>query len=512
MACYSGFAGIHATPVLWRPAMTDHLSDAGPLIPGRRHHAFLAEARELLRLAVPMAATQLAQMIVLATDTVMLGHFSKEALAAAALGNTVYFLAWLLGSGMPMAVSPVIAHIQGRHSGASRRAPRANNLQGAVSAPGPRDRREVRIAVRMGLWSVALTSLPLLCLLIFTRPILLALHQQSQMATDAAIFMSGLAWGLPFALGFQVLRSFSTALSRAVPPMVVMGLAILWNACGDYGLIFGHFGLPRLGLFGAGLASASSNIFSFVMMLTICLRVPALKRYHILHRLGHAAWRPFAELFRLGLPIGITMVFEVALFNAAALAMGTFGIAALAAHQIAITIPSLTFMIPLGIGLAATVRVGLAAGAGDRIAARRAGFTAIAIGAAFMCMTALVLLLWPLEIATLWLPDSAANRDVLALAVTFLHVAAAFQLVDGIQVTASMSLRGLKDARGPMWIAGASYWLAGAPMCVLLGFGTSLKGFGIWLGLAFGLAVAAIALSTRFALLSKRPLAANAAL
>ncbi len=273
--------------------------------------------------------------------------------------------------------------------------------------------------------------------------------------------------------------------------------------CGDYGLIFGHLGLPRLGLFGAGLASASSNIFSFLLMLAVCLAVPALRRYHILHRLWHPAWRCFAELFHLGLPIGITMVFEVALFNAAALAMGTFGIATLAAHQIAITIPSLTFMIPLGIGLAATVRVGLAAGAGDRIAARRAGFTAIAMGAAFMCMTALVLVLWPLQIATLWLPDSAANRDVLALAVTFLHVAAAFQLVDGIQVTAAMSLRGLKDAHGPMWIAGASYWLAGAPMSLWLGFGTGLKGFGIWLGLAFGLTVAAITLTMRFAILSK---------
>jgi MATE family multidrug resistance protein len=466
----------------------DHLADPGPLIPGGRHHAFLAEARELLRLAVPMAATQLAQMIVLATDTVMLGHLSKEALAAAALGNTVYFLAWLLGSGMPMAVSPVIAHVQGRHSAALK----------------PRDKREVRIAVRMGLWSVALSSLPLLGLLIFTRPILLSLHQEPRMAADAAIFMSGLAWGLPFALGFQVLRSFSTALSRAVPPLVVMGLAILWNGFGDYGLIFGHFGLPRLGLFGAGIASASSNFFSFAMMLTVCLTVPALKRYHILHRLWHPAWRCFTELFRLGLPIGVTMVFEVALFNAAALAMGTFGVATLAAHQIAITIPSLTFMVPLGIGLAATVRVGLAAGAGDRIAARRAGFTAIAMGAAFMCGAALVLVLWPLQIATLWLPESSANRDVLALAVTFLHVAAGFQLVDGIQVTASMSLRGLKDAQGPMWIAGASYWLAGAPMCLLLGFGTDLKGFGIWLGLAFGLAVAAVALTTRFAILSKR--------
>lgn len=405
--------------------LSDHLTDPGPVIPGRRHHAFLAEARELLRLAVPLAATQLAQMIVLATDTVMLGHFSKEALAAAALGNTVYFLVWLLGSGMPMAVSPVIAHVQGRHSAALK----------------PRDRREVRIAVRMGLWSVAMSSLPLLGLLVFTRPILVMLHQQQRLAADAAVFMSGLAWGLPFALGFQVLRSFSTALSRAVPPLTVMALAILWNACGDYGLIFGHLGLPRLGLFGAGLASAGSNIFSFFLMLAVCLAVPTLRRYHIMHRLWHPAWRCFAELFHLGLPIGITMVFEVALFNAAALAMGTFGIAALAAHQIAITIPSLTFMIPLGIGLAATVRVGLAAGAGDRIAARRAGFTAIAMGAAFMCMTALVLVLWPLQIATLWLPDSAANRDVLALAVTFLHVAAAFQLVDGIQVTAAMSLR-----------------------------------------------------------------------
>ena len=467
--------------------MTDHLSEPGPYIPGRRH-AFLAEARELLRLAVPMAATQLAQMIILATDTVMLGHFSKEALAAGAIGNTVYFLVWLMGSGPPMAVSPVIAHIQGEHG------------EAAIA------RRKVRIATRMGLWSVALVSLPLLLILIFTRPILLALHQEPRLAQDAAIYMSGLAWGLPFALGFQVLRSFSTALSRAVPPLAVMALAIAWNALGDYALIFGHFGLPRLGMFGAGIASASSNIFSFIVMLAICRGVPALGRYHIAHRLWRPHWKTFRELVKLGLPISVTMVFEVALFNAATLAMGTFGLATLAAHQIALTIPSLSFMIPLGIGLAATVRVGLAAGAGDRVAARRAGFTAIAIGAAFMCCTALVLLLWPRQIAALWLPDIAVNAEVLGLAVLFLHVAAAFQLVDGIQVTASMSLRGLKDAAGPMWIAGASYWLAGAPMCAVLAFGLHMKGLGIWLGLAFGLLVASISLTTRFALLSQKPL------
>jgi MATE family multidrug resistance protein len=471
--------------------MNDHrdISSPGPLIPAGFHHAWRLEARELLRLAVPLAATQVAQMIILATDTVMLGHFSKAALAASALGNTVYFLVWLLGSGMPMAVSPVIAHILGEHG---------VNPTGTVE-------HDVRVAVRMGLWSVAMASPPLLAVLAFTRPILLFFGQEPQLAANAAVFISGLAFGLPFALAFQVLRSFSTALSRAAPPLAVIGLAILWNATFDYVLIFGHFGLPRMGLYGAGLASASSNIFSFAAMLALAFALPALRRFRILARLARPHWKIFAELFRLGLPIGITMVFEVALFNGAALAMGTFGIASLAAHQIAITIPSLTFMVPLGIGLAATIRVGLAAGAGDAVAARRAGFTAIGLACIFMSGTALVLLLWPREIASLWLPDTPENADVMALAIGFLHVAAAFQLMDGVQVTASMSLRGLKDTRGPMWLAGASYWLVGAPTGLLLGFAAGLKGLGIWLGLAVGLTAAALSLSTRFALKSKRP-------
>src|SRR6478735_9175723 len=162
------------------------LTSPGPLISARRHHAWVLEGRELLRLAVPLAATQLAQMIILATDTVMLGHYSKEALAGGALGNTVYFLVWLLGSGMPMAVSPVIAHVQGKHSAASK----------------PRDHRDVRIAVRMGLWSVAIVSLPLLGVLLCTGPILLFFQQQPRLAADAALFVSGLAFGLPFAMGF----------------------------------------------------------------------------------------------------------------------------------------------------------------------------------------------------------------------------------------------------------------------------------------------------------------------
>ena len=184
----------------------------------------------------------------------------------------------------------------------------------------------------------------------------------------------------------------------------------------------------------------------------------------------------------------MTMVFEVVLFNGATLAMGAFGIASIAAHQIAITIPSLTFMVPLGIGMAATVRVGLAAGAGDAVAARRAGFTAIAMGAVFMSVTAMLLLLFPARHRHAWLPDMPANRDVLALAVTFLHVAAAFQIVDGMQVTAAMSLRGLKDARMAD-VAGGRLLLAGGCADVRCCWVSAwaCKGLGIWLGLAFGL-------------------------
>ena len=461
----------------------------GKLVSGR--HSWLKEARELLRLGIPLAATQLAQMIILATDTAMLGHYSKDALAAVALGNTIYVLAWLLGSGLPMAVSPVIAHFQGEQAASTK----------------PRDRWQVRAAVRMGLWSVVIATPPLWLFVYFTRDILLALGEDAHLAANAAIFTSAIMGGLPFALAFQVLRSFSTALSRPLPSLVVMTLAILFNALGDYALIFGHFGLPQLGIFGAGIASACSNLFSFAALLAITLSAKGLKEYRILHKLGRRHTSTLAELFQLGMPIGMTMVFEVLLFNGSTLAMGAFGTASIAAHQIAITIPSLTFMVPLGIGMAATVRVGMAAGAGDAAGARRAGFTAIGLGALFMSMTAILLLVAPRAIASLWLPDIAENADVMALAEKFLYVAAGFQIFDGLQVAASLSLRGLKDARMPMWLAGGSYWLAGAPMGVALGFGLHMQGFGIWLGLAFGLFVAAATLTTRFALLSKRAVA-----
>ena len=204
------------------------------------------------------------------------------------------------------------------------------------------------------------------------------------------------------------------------------------------------------------------------------------------------------------MPIGLTMIFEAMLFNAATLIMGTFGTASVAAHQIALNVPSLTFMVPLGIGMAATVRVGLAAGAGDGAGVRRAGYTAMLMGVGFMSLTSIIIWAFPRQIAELYFADVAKNADVIVLAVVFLHMAAVFQIVDGLQVVGALSLRGLKDARAPMWIAGASYWLAGFPVCIWLAFGLHMKGLGIWIGLAFALLVAAVAMCWRFYYLSRR--------
>src|SRR5579885_1378736 len=452
-------------------------------VTGHGLKAWMQEARELIRLAGPLVFTQLAQMAVLTTDVVMVGRLGSTPLAQAALGNTVFFFTWLIGCGPVAAVAPMIAHILGAR---------------------PNDRAGVRAVVRMGFWAVLILSLPLMGLLLFTRAILLALDQTDVLAAGAGLFTGIICLGLPGSLAFQVLRNFATAMGRPQSALWVMGATVLFNAIGDYSLIFGHFGAPRLGLAGAAMASACSYTFSFVAMLAVVYATPALRAVRIFRRFQRVHWEKLAEIFRLGMPIGLTMIFEAMLFNSATLLMGTFGTAYVAAHQIAINVPSITFMVPLGIGMGANVRVGLAAGAGDGEGVRRAGLVALVLGAGFMCFSGIFLCLFPHAIASLYFADPKANAQVIALAASFLYVAAAFQVFDGLQVVGAMSLRGLKDARAPMWIAGASYWLVGFPTCFALGFWAGMKGFGIWIGLAVALLVAASAMCCRFWYLASR--------
>ncbi len=458
------------------------LAHAGRRVEGHGLEAWFAEAVELMKLAGPLILTQLAQMAIGTTDTIMLGRYSKTALAAAVLGNTVFFFCWIIGSGPSAAVSPMIAHILGAK---------------------PKDRANVRGVVRMGFWSVAMLSLPLMALMMFSRQILLLLGQRPELALAASQFVIPLSLGLPFSLGFQVLRNYATALSKPNASLIVMALAVFFNIIGDYALIFGHFGLPRLGIVGSGTASALSFAFSFVAMIVVVQAMQTLRLYRIWRRFFRPDWEKYWEIVRLGIPMGVTLMFEAGMFFSANFIMGAFGVAYVAAHAISMNVPSITFMVPLGIAMASTVRVGLATGAGDKEAVRRAGYSAMLVAVAFMSVCAVLLATFPRQIASLYLPPTAENLAVIALAVSFLRVAAAFQVFDGLQVVAALSLRGLKDARAPMWIAGGSYWLAGFPMCIGLGLGLGLKGFGIWIGLAFGLFVAAVTLCSRFAYLAR---------
>jgi MATE family multidrug resistance protein len=446
---------------------------------------WLAEARALILLAAPLALTQLAQMAVLTTDVIMLGRLGKTALASAAIGNTIYYLAWLIGYGPASAVSPMIAHIVGE---------------------GRFVRARVRRAVRMGLWSTAILAAPMIGLMLLARPILIILRQDPVLADGAGVFVGWLSLGLVFTIGYQVLRNFCTALGHAKAPLIVMGATIAYNALADYALIFGHFGFPRLGLAGSGMATSSSALFAFLAMLVVVGANPALRQYRIPRRLWRPALGRLAEVFRLGMPMGLAMIFEAMLFNSMTLVMGTFGPGPLAAHQIALNFASITFMVPLGVAMAATVRVGLAAGQRDLVAARRAGFTAMALGAACMVVSGLIMVTAGRQIAGLYFGGhSAADQDVFALAGAYLKIAAAFQVFDALQAVGGLSLRGLKDAHMPMVLAGAAYWLVGAPTCLILAIGLRMRGQGVWIGLAVGLGAAALLMIGRFERMTRRP-------
>jgi MATE family multidrug resistance protein len=462
------------TDVTDREIATPDLAD-----PVRGHYLakWTVEARELVKLAGPLVVTQLMQMAILTTDVIMLGRLGKEAVAAAALGNTVFYFTWLTGMGPAAAVSPMIAQILGAH---------------------PCDRAKVRAVTRMGFWAVWLLWIPLAGVLLATESILLAFGQSPPLAHLASVFTLPLCLGLFFNMSFQVLRNYSTALGAPNPSLIVMTATVCFNALADYALIFGHFGFPRLEVIGSGIATTTSFGFSLITMLAVIRFTPKLKQYRAFRRFDRPDWPKFTELIRLGMPIGLTMIFEAMLFNCSMLVMGTFGTDFVAAHQIALNVPSITFMVPLGIAMAATVRVGSFAGAGDIDGARRAGYTAMLIGTVFMAFCGIVMALLPREIALLYFGANTADAKLVSLTVTFLYVAAAFQVFDALQVVAAFALRGLKDARVPMLLAGASYWLVGAPTSLVLAFWFDMQGLGIWIGLAGALGAAASLMSLRF--------------
>jgi MATE family multidrug resistance protein len=300
-------------------------------------------------------------------------------------------------------------------------------------------------------------------------------------------------------LGFIALRSFFAALERPLWAMMVTAVAILFNIAANWALVFGHLGLPALGLRGSGIATTLSNIFLFVGLVLVVSLGHKFRRYHLFGNWWRADWPRLVTLWRVGLPIGAAFAFEITVFNAAVFLMGQFGMAAIAAHAIAIQIASVSFMVPMGLAQAATVRVGRAYGAGDHDGISRAGWTSFVLAIVFMTSTSVVMLAAPRWLIGAFVDvDDAANAEVIGLAVSFLTCAAVFQIADGAQVVGAGMLRGLQDTRVPMIYAGLGYWGFGMSLSLLFAFRLGFQGTGIWIGLASGLAAVAILMISRW--------------
>ncbi|MFV2053582.1 MATE family efflux transporter [Aliiroseovarius sp. YM-037] len=431
-------------------------------------------ASKLMLLGGPLILSHLAQMAVTVTDTVMLGWYDVEALAAVTLMGTMSFVFFIVGSGFAFAVMPLVA---------------------AASEAG--DDVQIRRTTRMGMWLSILYFACVLPILLWSKTFLLMLGQEEVIATIAQTYARIAAWGMLAQLLVMVLKSYLSAMEiTRVVLWATIASAVL-NAIVNYALIFGNWGAPELGVQGAAIASVGANAIALIYLTVYALR--RLPQHALFQRLWRPDWEAMATVYKLGWPIGLTNLAEVGLFAATTVMMGWIGTVALAAHGIALQIASITFMIHLGLSTAATVRAGRAAGRGNEVELRRGGIVAVGLSAIAALLTVALFLAVPEWLISLFLDaNDPQYPEIISVGVSLLIVAALFQVADGAQVMALGLLRGVQDTQGPMFIAGLSYWAVGMTSSYVLGFILDFGAVGIWMGLVIGLGLAGVLMHLRF--------------
>jgi multidrug resistance protein, MATE family len=436
------------------------------------------ELRAVVALSWPLALSNLTFVAMGTTDVMMMGWLSADTIAAGALGANLYFMALVFGIGLMNAVAPMIARDLGRDP----------------AAPAP-----VRSTARTSLCSALLIAVPFWFMLWQSQAILVAMGEDRHLSALAGAYVHTLQWALLPSWGFIVLRAFISALERPRWSLIIGIGAMGINAAANWCLMLGHCGCQPLGIAGSGLATLLSSIFMFSTLAGVVILLRPFRRYRLFSARFRLEWQRLITFWRLGLPMAAMVSFEVITFNVAVFLMGLIGAASLAAHSIAIQLASLTFMVPLGIGQAATVRISLAMGRQHPEAIRRAGWTALGLATSFMAIMAVVMVVAPRLLISAFLDTrEPANAAVVAHAITFLMFAALFQIADGAQTVGAGMLRGLHDVRKPMWIAFIGYWMIGLPLGVFLAFPAGLGGVGIWIGLATGLITVATLLIRRW--------------
>jgi multidrug resistance protein, MATE family len=436
-------------------------------------------AVDTARLAAPLAIAQLSQMAMGVTDTILLGSLGPDALAAGGLGANLFFVVVTLLQGVLTSVSVSVAHARGANA--------------EERVPG---------IYWTGFLLSLLLAVPAFALLSYAEAILLAFHEPALLAKNVGEYCAVLRWGTPGSLiGVGLMRAFLPAIGAARRLLWVSIAGIFVNAFLNYGLIHGAYGLPREGFLGSAAATCIT-VWLTALALVAFLHLRPRYRHFVLR--SRPRWPLMSELFGIGWPVAITYGVESTLFLATGMMIGLLGEAPLAAHQIALNVASVAFMVPLAIGQAANVRVGYWVGAGVPLAARHAGFVAIALGVGFMTCSGLLLIAAPHAIVGLYLHlDDPANAHTVSLAASLLGVAAVFQIVDGMQTVGSGCLRGLRDTRVPMLVAAFGYWGIGFPTGYVLAFHFELGAKGLWWGLAAGLASVAVLMTWRFHRISR---------
>jgi MATE family multidrug resistance protein len=427
-----------------------------------------SELAATIRLAVPVVLVQLGFMLMGVVDTLMVGRLSAQALASVAIGNLYFFNVSIFGTGTLMALDPIIAQ-----------------------AVGAGDDQTVARSVQRGLVISLGLSVLTAALLAPATSVLRHLHQPAEIIPATSDYVRISIVGVAPYFAYVVLRQSLQALHRVAPIVVTVVMANVANAFFNWVFVYGNLGSPRLGVAGSAIATSIGRWLMFVFLLAIAWR--DIRPHVVPIREGILAWPALRRMLAIGAPIGAQQALEAGAFGAIGLLMGLIGTTAVAAHQIAITLAAFTFMVPLGVGSAAAVRVGHAIGAGDHVRARAAIRAAYVSGVGFMTLTALVFLGAPRLLSRAFTADTA----VVDLAATLIPIAGFFQVFDGGQAVGAGVLRGAGDTTAPLVVMLTGYWLIGVPVSAYLGFRTSLGPAGLWWGFVISLAAVAAFLNVR---------------
>lgn len=444
---------------------------------------YFSEARQLLALAIPVILAQVAQTAMGFVDTVMAGGYSATDMAAVAIGTSIWLPAILFGHGLLLALTPVIAQLNGS---------------------GRRDR--IAQQVRQGFWLAGFVSVLIMVVLWNAGYIIRSMHNIDPALADKAVgYLRALLWGAPGYLGFQVARNQCEGLAKTKPGMVMGFIGLLVNIPVNYIFIYGHFGMPELGGVGCGVATASVYWVMLFSMLYYVRHAGSMRDIRNDTRFTRPDKVILKRLITLGLPIALALFFEVTLFAVVALLVSPLGIVDVAGHQIALNFSSLMFVLPMSLAAAVTIRVGFRLGQGSTANARISARTGLAVGICMAMCTAIFTSLMRTHIALLY----NDNPEVVTLAAQLMLLAALYQISDSIQVIGSGILRGYKDTRSIFFITFTAYWVLGLPCGYVLALTDlvveRMGPAGFWWGFIIGLTSAAVLMMLRMRFLQRQP-------